>query len=72
MESEVTESKVDKVVKPAAVQEEEEDVDCGAPGSGAVVDMEVFGQLLEIVSALSSLLSIASVHFRGAGGQGVT
>lgn len=35
---------------PAEESEKEEDAEIGAAGTGAVVDMEVFGQLLEIVS----------------------
>lgn len=35
---------------PAVEDEDEEVVQVGAAGTGAVVDMEVFGQLLEIVS----------------------
>lgn len=46
------EKRVEKDAVIITGEDETEEIDVGAAGTGAVVDMEVFGQLLEIVRSL--------------------
>lgn len=51
----------DKSSSNTVMVEEEEETNVGASGTGAVVDMEVFGQLLEIVSFKKNHLFLISL-----------